>query len=75
MINPSEFNFANRDNVIADTIMGDPDGTSGNHDEGAWEDMEGFHLPLPGEEAMFMSYAGGENEVFHDIINTVISKK
>jgi hypothetical protein len=52
--------------------MGGPSNTTG--DEEAWED-EGLCLAPLGEEGMFMSNAGGEDAVFHEIIDYVAPKK
>jgi hypothetical protein len=49
----------------------------GRCDDG-WVDDEngsfGQSMP-PGEEGMFMSHAGGEDEVYRDILETFVSKR
>jgi hypothetical protein len=45
-------------------------------DEQTWEeDMEGLLTVPPGEEGMFMSHAGGEDDIFQEIISYAIPKK
>jgi hypothetical protein len=53
--------------------MGGPSNTAGG--ENAWEDIDGLHMAPPGEEGMFMSNAGGEDAIFHEIIDYVVPKK
>ena len=55
----TEMSFENWDTALwhdPDIIMGEPS-TSAENDDG-WEDIEGFHTLLPGEEIMFISNAG-----------------
>jgi hypothetical protein len=53
--------------------MGEP--SNATRDEEAWEDVDGLCLAPPGEEGMFISNAGGEDAVFHEIIDYVAPKK
>ena len=72
----TEMSFENWDTVLGhdpDIVMGEPS-TSAENDDG-WEDIEGFHILPPGEESMFMSNAGGEGDVFHEIIDYVLPTK
>lgn len=59
--------------MTPDLVMGEPS-TSVENDDG-WEDIKGFHALPPGEESMFMSNAGGEDNIFHEIIDYALPTK
>ena len=72
----TEMRFENRDTVLGhdpNIIMGEPS-TSAENDDG-WEDIEGFHALPPGEESMFMGNTGGEDNIFHEIIDYALPTK
>jgi hypothetical protein len=53
--------------------MGGPSHTGG--DEDTWENIDGLDMVPPGEEGMFMSNAGEDDAVFHEIINYAVPQK
>jgi hypothetical protein len=72
----TEMSFENWDAVLGNDpniVMGELSTSAENDD--AWEDIDGFHTLPPGEEGMFMSNAGGEGDVFHEIIDYALPTK
>lgn len=66
--------FESRDVVLGEDIaMGEPSGSSGDAD--GWEDLDGFTALPPGEEGMFMSNAGGEEQIVQEMIEYSIPQK
>jgi len=67
----TELSFENRDAVLGvDVVMGGP-----SANEEPWEEIDGLNAAPPGEEGMFLSNAGGEDAVFHEIIHCTVPKK
>jgi hypothetical protein len=70
----TELSFENRDAILdSDVAMDGLDDAAG--DEETWAEMDGLRAIPPGEEGMFMSNAGGDNDVFFEILDYAVPRK